>query len=226
MIDSSATLGDLVTANPARARALEALGLDYCCGGRRTLGEACTTLGRDVDEAIAALAAVDDRTPPSEHTWDRLVIRDLVDHIEATHHSYLRAETSRLIALGDKVRSVHRERHPELDDVVTTLRQLWAEVEPHLATEESELFPACRDLDGGSRPARRVLTGLRDDHEAAGDLLDRLRADTGGFTPPADGCGSYRAFYAGLAELDADTRLHVHKENNLLFPAVEQRLGG
>lgn len=224
MIDRNDTLGDLVTANPARARTLEALGLDYCCGGGRTLAEACRTAGRDVDDAIAALEETDAASAPVDHRWDELSIGDLARHIESTHHTYLRAEAPRLVALGRKVRDVHGDRHPELHQVTATLEALWDELVPHLDREEAELFPACQALDARSATDHPGLADLRDDHETAGALLDDLRAHTGDFTVPTDGCASYRAFYEGLAQLDADTRLHVHKENNVLFPAIDRRL--
>ena len=220
MIDVLDTLGDLVTANPARAGALEALDLDYCCEGRRTLVDACRTAGREVDQVVAALDEVDARTTEPAPEWVHLGVADLLDHIVDTHHTHLRAEAPRLLALGRKVEGVHGGRHPELAAVVATLEQLWVELEPHLDEEERDLFPTLRRVHAGEEPVEIDLTAVRDDHDSAGALLDRLRHDTSMFRPPADACASYEAFYAGLAWLDTDTRLHVHKENNVVFPAV------
>lgn len=224
MIDIHETLGDLVTANPARARTLEDLDLDYCCEGRRTLMDACHSTGRDIVQVVAALDEVDASAPEGMPDWARLALDELLDHIVATHHAYLRAGAPRLIELGRKVVGVHGDRHPELGGVLATLEQLWAELEPHLDEEERTLFPAFRAVVAGGKGADADVSQLRDDHDAAGALLDRLRADTSTFQTPADGCASYHAFYAGLAELDADTRLHVHKENNIVFPAIQRQL--
>jgi regulator of cell morphogenesis and NO signaling len=221
MIDSRATLGDLVTANPARARALEALDLDYCCDGRRTLLEAATAVGRTLAEVVGVLEAVDAAGGASAGSWADLPLPELLEHIVATHHADLRAEAPRLVALGRKVRDVHGDRHPELAEVADVVAELWAALEPHLDEEEATEFPAFLEAVAGRGPAVD-LTGLRADHEAVGALLDRLRAATSLFEVPADGCASYATLYAGLAELDADTRLHVHKENNVVFPAVER----
>lgn len=225
MIDPRTTLGDLVTANPARARTLEDLDLDYCCEGRRSLEDACREAGREVGEVVAALDEVDARAPGQPADWAGLSVPALLDHIVAGHHAYLRAEAPRLVELGRKVASVHGDRHPELATVVATFEQLWGELEPHLDEEEGEVFPALRAVAAGEDRAID-LAGLRGEHDAAGALLDRLRADTKMFETPADGCASYQAFYAGLAQLDADTRLHVHKENNVVFPAVERERTG
>ena len=108
------TLGDLVTADPSLARQLERHGLDYCCGGSRTIAEACASRGLAVDAVIAELTTDADRPSPA---WTTMAADELVDHIEATHHRYLWQELPRLSALIDKVTSVHGARHPELDDV-------------------------------------------------------------------------------------------------------------
>jgi regulator of cell morphogenesis and NO signaling len=152
---------------------------------------------------------------------------ELVDHIESTHHRYLHEELPRLAALTQKVVGVHGGRHPELREVEATYAELQADLEPHLMKEERVLFPMIRELAESrtlpsfhcgsiSNPISMMLL----EHDRAGELLAALRELTDGYQPPADGCASYRALYTGLEELEADTHLHVHKENNILFPAV------
>ena len=218
MIDVQDTLADLVTAGPARAQTLDALDLDYCCHGQRTLIDACAAAAIDVWDVVAQLEA-SDRSASRSTGWAGLGVEALIDHIVTVHHQLLRREAPRLLELGRKVRDVHGGNHHALFDVVDTLERLWSELAPHLDEEERETFPALRSLADGSATSID-LQHLADDHEAAGALLDRLRRATASFTVPGDGCASFRAFYGGLAELDADTRLHVHKENNVLFPAV------
>ena len=142
-ITSQSTLGDLVTADPSLARQLERHGLDYCCGGSRTIAEACASQGLAVEAVIAELTT--DADPPSP-AWTTMAADDLVDHIEATHHRYLWQELPRLSALIDKVTSVHGARHPELDDVARCFETLRADLEPHLVKEERVLFPMIREL--------------------------------------------------------------------------------
>jgi regulator of cell morphogenesis and NO signaling len=225
-IDPTETLGALVTARPELAPRLDRLGLDYCCGGGRTLAEACAERGLDPAEVLETLAA-EPAGPPAG--WAELGPAELVDHLEAVHHTYLREALPRLATLVAKVAEVHGERHPELVEVRATFEELRADLEPHLLKEERVLFPQIRALDAagdGPAPAvpcgslRAPITVMLAEHDRAGELLGRLRERTGGFAVPADGCASYRALYTGLAELEADTHLHVHKENNVLFPAV------
>lgn len=217
-------LGDLVTSRPALARPLQALGLDFCCGGASTLGEAAVKQGLEPDAVIAELSQITEVEPAP---WRDLGVRDLVDHIEGTHHRFLWDELPRVGALVDKIVQVHGARHPELAAVQTTFNALRAELEPHLRKEELMLFPAIRALAGDAPPpafpfgsVRNPISVMLSEHDQAGELLERLRDQTGGYRPPADGCATYQLAFDGLAEVEADTHLHVHKENNLLFPMV------
>jgi regulator of cell morphogenesis and NO signaling len=221
---ASRSLGELVTDLPGAARVLERHGLDYCCGGTATLGTACEDAGIDVAEVLAELQRLDAGPAPE---WVGLSAAELVRHIVATHHTYLRAELPRLGALAAKVADVHGERHPELHDVRRTFEALRADLIPHMVKEERVLFPAVAELETAtSMPwfpfgtTSGPISVMLREHDAAGELLGRLRTLTDGYRAPADGCGSYRALYDALAELEADTHMHVHKENNVLFPAV------
>ncbi len=221
---TSPTLAAIIDANPATAGILEHHQLDYCCGGQRTLDQACAE--RDLDPA-AILAELEEVQPEAAPDWTTMSPAALVNHIESTHHRYLHEELPRLAALTDKVLDVHGTRHPELHDVEVTFTELREDLEPHLTKEERVLFPMIRELAAATtaptfpcgslaNPIRMMLL----EHDRAGELLATLRGTTGGFEPPTDACASYQALYRGLAEVEADTHLHVHKENNVLFPAV------
>ena len=128
---------------PGSARVLESFGLDYCCGGGRTLTAACSGDGLDPDEVIGALERVPVEPTPD---WASMGPGELVDHLESTHHAYLHRELPRLDALAEKVAGVHGSRHPELMDVLADVRELRDELEPHLMKEERILFPLIREL--------------------------------------------------------------------------------
>jgi regulator of cell morphogenesis and NO signaling len=221
------TLGELVTAHPAVARELERYELDYCCGGRRTLAQACVSRGVDAEAVLADLQAADAVAVTPE--WFSMGVVELVDHIEAKHHRYLHDELPRLSALTAKVLAAHGARHAELHDISGCVAAIRADLEPHLLKEERVLFPMIRELAAADeRPSspcgtvRNPIAVMTTEHEHVGELLACLRALTGDYVAPADGCRSYTALFSALAELEADTHLHVHKENNLLFPAVQR----
>ncbi len=225
-IEPHITLAELVTDHPQLASRFDALGLDYCCGGQRPLADAVGEAGLDLNVITAELEATPVRAEADAiPEWDGM--GGLVDHLETTHHAYLHDALPRLVALADKVAGVHGGNHAELAAVTALVHELRADLEPHLLKEEQVLFPMIRELAAASAATQfhcgslvnpiRVMLG---EHDKVGELLAALRAATGQYRVPDDGCGSYSALYAGLAELEADTHLHVHKENNLLFPMV------
>lgn len=224
-IDPTTTLGDLVTAHPDLAGELERRSLDYCCGGAHTLAEACQAQGLDPNVVAGELSQVSPDAAPA--AWADLGPAALVDHVETTHHAYLHRELPRIAELAAKVRSVHGAGHPELTDVEATFAELHADLDPHLAREEQVLFPMVRVLsNGGEDPGapggtlRNPISALLSEHDRAGELLERLRAVTSGYAVPADGCASYQALYQALEAVEADTHIHIHIENNRLFPMV------
>jgi len=224
IIEPNVSLATLVTTRPDLAPALETLGLDYCCGGGRSLAEACSAAGLKPDEVIAQLA---EQPILDTVDWVSMGPLELVDHLESVHHTYLTEALVRLSTLMERVLDVHGANHPELAEVAAVLSDLRADLEPHLMKEEQILFPMIRDLFGADEtPAfhcgtlQNPITVMGIEHDRAGALLARLRTLTSVYTPPGDACASYESLYAGLAELEADTHLHIHKENNVLFPAA------
>lgn len=223
------SLGEIVAANPAAARLLDRLGLDYCCHGHRTLGEACAAAALDPGAVAASLAEL---PVEGDRSWTALPPPALVDHIVVTHHRYLGEELPLLDALAAKVLSVHGDRHPELSEIRGLVVALRTELETHLHEEEELLFPAIQGWPAGQDEAARrpLLSDLVEtmlaEHDQAGDLLNTLRRATAAYAVPDDACASYRSLFERLEALELDTHLHVHKENHALFPAVRRMAAG
>ena len=222
MTDVQTLLGQVVADNPAAARALDRLGLDYCCHGDRSLAAACAEAGLDPADVVAELDAF---AVAGDRSWTELAPPALADHIVETHHRYLWDELPLLDALAEKVLGVHGERHPELTEVRSLVGEIRADLEPHLAKEEQVLFPAIHELAGGQGdlPSGAVADPIREmlaEHDQAGDLLVALRKATADYAVPDDACASYRSLYERLDVLEADIHRHIHKENHTLFPAA------
>lgn len=214
------TLADLVAENPARAVVLDRMGLDFCCHGGRSLADACAAAGLDPRQVAEAFDAVADDIPAG---WTGGGRGELAAYVESTHHGYLHDELDLLEQLAAKVRSVHGRRHPELAEVASLVVEIARGLRPHLATEEREVFPAIASLAPGTAGDAQLAQRIGDleiEHRALGRSLARLREVTGGYVAPEDGCASYRSLYERLAHLEADTHLHIHLENNVLFPAA------
>ena len=220
---SDQILGDIVTADPATTRILSRFGIDFCCHGQRRLSEACAADGVDADALLEALNS--SAEPAQRADWAELDDPSLIAHIVSTHHRFLWDEFPRLAELVDKVARVHGPNHGELTRVREVFHTLRGGMEPHLRIEETRLFPEI-SLSAG-RPDRALSPELRSElaenqqeHDNAGHLLAELRELTDGYTVPADACASYTAMLAGLEDLESNIHLHVHKENNVLFPRV------
>ena len=214
------TIGQIVAEFPRTAPVFETYGIDYCCGGKVTLNFHFAKGKLDPQAVLAALEAA--VAAPAEPTtnWAEAPLPELVAHILDTHHAYLEAAMPRLSRLANKVARVHGDHHPELRELARVYAGFAEEMTTHMRKEESILFPAILRLCAGAGdfPVDRPIHVMEAEHEAAGADLARMRELTGDYTPPEDACGSYRALFAGLAELETDTFRHVHKENSILFP--------
>lgn len=232
-IDPATTVAELVVERPGRARVFERLGIDYCCGGKVSLEDACATKGLEPVAVAVVLEAIDSRDDDEdEEDWSTATLTDLCDHIVHRHHAYLREELPRLSALVEKVAKAHREAHPELRDVSEIYGAIAAELQGHMFVEEAVLFRACRDLETNGWSELVSLEGpvqaMEADHAVTGAGLERIRALTASYTPPPAACNSYRALLDGLETLERDLHRHIHEENNILFPRALalERTGG
>ncbi len=230
-VDTAKTVRELALEVPHATRVFEKLGIDYCCGGGKSLEEACSVAQVSVDEVLQSL----DTTAPADSgvDWKTASLRELIEHILSRHHAYVKAEIPRLQALLAKVNSVHGERHPELAAIQDEFRAVSGELLMHCMKEEQILFPYIGEMETARLQRRAVeppmfgtvrspIQMMIMEHDSAGEALRTIRQASNGFTAPADGCVSYQTLYRALAEFEADLHQHTHLENNILFPrAVE-----
>jgi regulator of cell morphogenesis and NO signaling len=231
------TIGEIATEIPGATRVFEKAGIDYCCGGKRSLEDACQIAGIPTSDMLETLASLESgEAAVSDDTFVDWTLERLCDHIVSTHHVFTLEELKRLDGLLAKVRSKHEGNHPELADVGYAFTRLYADLLPHMRKEEVVLFPyiilmeRARSL-GQAPPAppfgtvQNPIRMMLNEHDIAGDLLTEIRAATGGFEVPADACASFRALYEGLHDLERDLHQHIHLENNILFPRAAELEG-
>lgn len=218
------TIGELVRENPARSRVFERFSIDYCCGGKVPLHEACRARGLDPQRVEAELARVSvEQAMPDDPA--SMGLGHLADHIEASHHAYLREELPRLDTLTEKVARVHGDAEPRLNEIRRVFVACRQELEAHMLKEERVLFPMIRELERADGPVTfhcgslaNPIRMMEHEHDQAGDAMSRFKELTDGYAPPDWACNTYRAMVDGLAALEQDMHQHVHKENNVLFP--------
>ena len=224
-ITAATLVADIAAHHPRSIEVFERHGIDFCCGGRRALGEACRVHGAAFESVAAEIAAAAAREVPEDRVFTDAPLGELLDHIVSRYHSVLKEDLPRLGRMADKVAEVHGSRHSELRELADVYRELREELTPHLATEEERVFPALRRLAEPGAAAddlQAALHSLEEEHDRAGAALARLRALSGGFAVPEDGCTTYRVAFAMLREFEEDLHLHIHLENNIMFPrAIE-----
>ena len=234
------TVRDIALEAPLTTRVFEEFKIDFCCGGRIDFAEACVNAGVDPAIVQEKLESVMSSAAPVAAVTDNRTATELVDHIVNTHHLFTRSELARLVPLMEKVASKHAELHPELIEIREKFLALNGELLPHMAKEEMVLFPYIKQIDHAAatgRPAaaphfgtvRNPVRMMMFEHDAAGDILRRIRELSSDYRTPEGACPSYGALYAGLEDLEKDLHQHIHLENNVLFEQaieLEQTVAG
>jgi regulator of cell morphogenesis and NO signaling len=216
---------DIVNAFPQSSDLFKQNRLDFCCGGNRPLSEAAAEQSLDVPALMADLEQLFNKhngAPDSMEIWTDTESEKLIEHIKNKYHRELEEELSLLSPYVTKVSRVHGDRHQELLRVYELFYELKKELLEHTAKEEASVFPLLLELDEADADKRRGILAdiaeLEKDHDHAGSLLRQLREITSDYIPPMDACGTYRLVYKRLEALEAHTFMHVHLENNILFP--------
>jgi regulator of cell morphogenesis and NO signaling len=226
------TVGEIVASDSRTAAVFQEFGIDFCCGGRRPLGDACGERHIDEDVVLTALQQVCDSGGVAMQ-FDSWSPEQLIGHIVTNHHGYVRRALPSLLAFTQKIAAVHGKRHPELAEIARITEDIADEMTDHMAKEERVLFPyivalseAVRsDLPAPWAPFGTVDNPIRmmeEDHEATGAAVARIRELTSGYVVPDDGCTTYRVCLQELNAFERDLHEHVHLENNILFPAARR----
>ncbi len=233
-INLELTVGEIAAQWPASIRVFERHHIDFCCGGKSPVTDACRARGLDAEAVFAEIDAELARETPASAAddagWRTASLESLIDHILSTHHAYLKTQLPRMAAMMDKILAKHGARHGAvLEPLAATLVAMREELESHLMKEEMILFPLIRKMEDARRKGQALagnhcgsaanpIRVMVAEHDSAGEGLERMRQLTGGFTPPEDACNTFRGLYYELGVLEADLHRHIHLENNILFP--------
>jgi regulator of cell morphogenesis and NO signaling len=232
------TIGELVASDYRKAEVFRKFGLDFCCGGKKSVRDACAEKGIDTDaveKELNAIGAVTATPGQDFKNWD---LDFLADYIVATHHKYVKGSAAMLEEYCTKVARVHGDRHPEMHQVLHHLMAVLQELSQHMMKEEHVLFPYIKELAQAAAAGTKItpppfgsvknpIAMMEAEHETAGNDLRAVNELTSNYTPPADACNTYRVLFGKLAEFEKDLHQHIHLENNILFPKaieLEQKL--
>lgn len=224
-VESQRSIGELVAEQPNRAIVLERFGIDYCCGGNRTLVEACCERGIDPNEVLVEFEHEPDRRKSLEPASASLTITELTAHIVTVHHAGLREELPRIERLIQKCVAAHGARNPRFLVLSTEFRTFADELEIHMMKEERVLFPLAEGYERGIVPSPLHCGGIEfpiavmeSEHRDVAETLARFHRLTDDYTAPPEACATWRELLRSLRAMERDLHFHIHEENNLLHP--------
>ncbi|MGS0682767.1 iron-sulfur cluster repair di-iron protein [Shewanella sp. 125m-7] len=216
-------VGELVANDFRSAHLFSQFGIDFCCGGGISLARAIKRFDADENALLEALITLNSQGK-KQQGLDQLALPDLLNYIEATHHSYVREKAPLLIEYSQKMVRAHGEKHSEIKPLAGWIRALADDLMPHLMKEEQILFPAILalhnqvDMQNCFGHIANPINAMQYEHDDALQILEKISQLTNGFEPPAHACTTWRVCYASLAEFEADLKQHIYLENNILFP--------
>lgn len=224
-----ATIGEMVAHDIRTAAVFEKYGIDFCCGGKTTLEAACSEKGLDSAALLREIGEIHTTPVDRNLNYAAWALPFLADYIVNTHHAYLNENSARIAAYADKIAAVHGAHHPEVIEIAAVFRQINSDMTEHLRQEEELLFPAVERIDSARKAGAAVLEEDRDiiraalatldrEHQTIGDAVHRIRHLSNDYALPAGVCTTYALTYRMLKEFEDDLHLHVHLENNILFP--------
>lgn len=227
-ITQETTVGETVRMNFTTARVFEAHKIDFCCGGDISIREASEKAGVITEDLMSELESVLKKEDRDSLFIDNLSLKNLIDHILTTHHTYVNGTIPFLLQKLQKLCEVHGENHPELFEVKAHFADAAGNLSSHMHKEESILFPYIRDMEavqqsgngkfpdylGVEGPVREMMT----EHQTEGDRFKKIADITDHYQVPPDGCSTFEVTYKTLEEFVNDLHRHIHLENNILFP--------
>lgn len=227
------TVGEIAAKDIRKAEIFKEKGIDFCCGGNKTLKEASVEAGISEDELKSALKSVEETPVAPSQDYNKWELDFLADYIANTHHRYVKDNAEPIYGLAVKVAQVHGAQHPELNKLAQGAQHFFEDLLSHMSKEENILFPAIKEavakkknptFQGVSDPGfiRQPIMMMQKEHEIAGEDLTYFRRLTNDYTLPADACNSYNYLFEKLKEFENDLHQHIHLENNILFPKALQ----
>jgi regulator of cell morphogenesis and NO signaling len=227
--ENDETLGQIAAKDFRKAKIFKKYGLDFCCGGKKTVKQACAKKGLDVTKVEQELQHADQLPSSRPIPYGDWSLDFLADYIVNTHHSFVNKNLPDIKAYADKVSKVHGDHHPELIRINELVQEVYAELTAHTAKEEKVLFPYIKELVAANKniqPLHEAAFGtvqnpinmMEMEHEMVGKNLEEIRLLSNNYLLPEDACASYSLLYRMLDEFEDDLHLHIHLENNILFP--------
>jgi regulator of cell morphogenesis and NO signaling len=217
------TIGEIVANDFRAASMFKEAGIDFCCGGNKSLSEACKEKGADPSRLTEQLEALTQTPVTGAMNFKEWDLSFLSDYIVNTHHKFVLKNLPELVFYTQKIANVHGDHHPELIEVAALFTRINEELLQHLKNEEEVLFPAIKEAEKNTSAAIKStiiseITRMQGEHEFAGGAMDKINVLTNNYLIPLDACNTYHVSLKLLEQFEDDLHIHVHLENNILYP--------
>lgn len=226
--ENNETLGQIAAKDLRKAEVFKKYGLDFCCGGKKTLREACAEKGLDAARVEEELQKTEEQPTERKTDFDSWKLDFLTDYIINNHHGYVRNSLPELRTYALKVSRVHGEHHPELKKIGQLVEEINDELLDHMESEERKIFPYIKLLvhvkdsmktgELKQLQLKELVNSMETEHDSVGRAMEQIRELSAGYTIPSDACTSYKLLFKMLQEFENDLFTHIHLENNILFP--------
>ena len=224
------TIGQIVTSDMRTATVFKKYGIDFCCGGGNLISEACNVVNVDENVILDEIALLDKKEAMVD--FDKMGLIQLISYIKDNHHYYVKNTMPIISQFANKVAKVHGNSRAETIEIASLFNELSNELERHMVKEEQILFPNIIELESRSKDKKVMsfpfgsisnpINMMESEHDYAGYIYEKIEILSDDFTPPDHACNTYRALYHHLKEFRDDLHIHIHLENNILFPkAIE-----
>lgn len=228
-IQENNIIGELVAQDYRAASVFKKYGIDFCCQGNRTIQDACKVKNIDASSVVSDLNEANKSTSEGTMDYQSWPVDLMVDYIEKRHHRYVEDKTQEIKPYLDKICRVHGDHHPELLQINQLFNEAAGELAAHMKKEELILFPFIRKMAKANQENTKLyaphfgtvenpIQMMMDEHSTEGERFRKIETLSNNYTPPVDACNTYRVTLALLKEFEADLHLHIHLENNILFP--------
>ncbi len=227
-IEETLTIADIVSKNIKSAHVFKKFGIDFCCGGGISIEKACENKNININELLQELKNIDDFLVPSQNynLWE---LDFLIDYIINNHHTYVKNSLTLIDDYASKVSKVHGTSYPEVVQIENIFKHVAEELKSHMHKEEMVLFPYIKNCVVADKnhsqkpippfgPILNPIHIMQQEHEQVGNMLKEIAQLSNHYNPPIGACNTFKALYAKLDEFEQDLHIHVHLENNILFP--------
>lgn len=227
---NNSTIAEIVASDYRTAEIFKKHGIDFCCGGKKTIEKVCAEKNIDAAKLEEEIFALQLHPKDSEHNFNEWSLAFLTDYIVNVHHTYVNNNLNLITEFTQKVARVHGDHNPETKDIAKLWEDVVMELTMHMKKEELILFPYIKNIEKYSKgdlkkfpsshfdTVKNPIRMMENEHDLAGSLMKNIEVLSNNFTPPAHACNTYRVLYAKLKEFQDDLHQHIHLENNILFP--------